>query len=64
MIRGSIEFIDNIRLRGWAQDAEEPEAAVSVVAEGILGCAVADRFRADLKDAGVGRGHYGFEFTF
>ncbi len=53
-------------LRGWAQDSDRPEVPVclEILADGaVLGHAVANLFRADLAEAGLGSGRHGFAFA-
>lgn len=67
MIRGAIDFIDHDQVHGWARDDASPETAVSIVIaddSGVLGKIVANGFRADLRDAGIGTGHHAFVFNF
>jgi glycosyltransferase involved in cell wall biosynthesis len=67
MIRGSIDFIDHVQVEGWAQDEAAPETAVSIVVSDngkVIGRVVAEAFRSDLREAGVGHGRHGFKFVF
>lgn len=53
------------RISGWAWDATRPDAAVAVdiYSDGsLIATVVADRFRADLHDRGLGNGRHGFEY--
>ncbi len=50
---------------GWAQDSGDPKNPVClhVVADGcVIGRVLANRFRADLRDAGLGSGRCAFQF--
>jgi predicted SAM-dependent methyltransferase len=64
---GYIDIFDNGHLRGWVCNLTQIDlpAIVSFVCDGRpLGTAVANQFRLDLKQAGVGNGlgFYGFSF--
>ncbi len=53
-------------LRGWAQDPGQPEVPVclEIVADGVVfGRTLANLFRTDLAEAGLGSGRHGFVFT-
>ena len=63
-LRGSIDRAGPDLVCGWAQDASRPEAPVclDVLAGGVLVAqVVADRFREDLRRAGLGSGCHAFE---
>ncbi|OAQ19870.1 glycosyltransferase [Thermosulfurimonas dismutans] len=63
MIQGHFDRVDGLYVHGWAFNPENPEERVEVVvlvdgkpvAEGV-----ADQFREDLKEAGIGDGGYAF----
>jgi glycosyltransferase involved in cell wall biosynthesis/Ca2+-binding RTX toxin-like protein len=63
-------FIDLARrdfVEGWAWDPEAGDAPVilRVTDDGMaIGFVVADLYREDLKDAGVGSGHHAFRFEY
>jgi len=66
-LRGHIDDADHLRLRGWVQDVSNPTLTVALVISAndkIIGRVLANRFRDDLKKAGVGKGRHSFEFTF
>jgi hypothetical protein len=53
-------------IEGWAQDVEHPEAPVclDIYAGGLLiGKVLANRYREDLRNAGIGSGHHSFAFA-
>lgn len=52
-------------IRGWVRRSRFSKPVnVSVYFEGkLVGLATAAQFRPDLKEAGIGHGHYGFEIT-
>jgi microcystin-dependent protein len=65
-LRGFIEDAGPHRVAGWAQTADHPEAPVclDIYADGrLIGQALANRYRDDLAQAGLGSGRHGFEFT-
>lgn len=67
MLRGSIDFVDHLRARGWAQDEASPHSAVKIaisVNREVVGQATANQFRDDLKEAGIGNGWHSFEYVF
>ena len=52
------------RIDGWAYDTEQPGMPVRlrILDDGVvIGHAVADRFRADLEQAGIGDGRHGYQ---
>lgn len=62
---GSIDFIYDTAISGWAADSQNPEASVLVsiyFGDILLGEVEAKNFRHDLKQAGIGSGYHGFEF--
>ncbi|MCQ8278963.1 glycosyltransferase family 4 protein [Acetobacteraceae bacterium KSS8] len=64
---GRIDEAGRNRVRGWACDGRRPRQAVSllVLQNGVLlGRVLANRFRQDLFDAGVGCGRHGFDLPF
>lgn len=65
MLRGSLDAVDREHIAGWAQDTDHPETAVAVLITAggeLLGRVVANHYRADLAEAGLGSGRHGFEF--
>ena len=66
-LRGYIDLISPQRAAGWAQCIEYPEAPVclEVLCDGEpIGRVVANRYRADLEQAGIGSGRHSFELAF
>lgn len=62
-IRGHLDRIGDGAARGWAFDPSRPEQrlGVSILADGrVIASGVADQFRQDLLDAGLGDGRYAF----
>jgi microcystin-dependent protein len=65
-LQGSIEEIGAHRVAGWAQTTDHPEAPVclDIYADGrLIGQVLANRYRDDLAQAGIGSGCHSFEFT-
>ena len=61
MDRVSADFVE-----GWAQNIHHPEAPVclDIYASGrLIGQVLANRYREDLRLAGIGSGHHGFKFS-
>ena len=61
-------FIDQAggRVCGWAQDCDSPEAPVALeicVGGRAIRCVLANAYRADLREAGVGSGCHAFDVT-
>jgi hypothetical protein len=64
-LRGFVDRVTPHVVEGWAQNADLPEAPVclDILAGGTLvGRALANRYREDLKQAGLGSGCHGFAF--
>lgn len=64
-LKGSIDFVDLEKIAGWTRDELRPDTAVPLLIsdhDEIIGRVVADIYREDLKDAGIGNGHHAFEF--
>lgn len=65
-LRGHIDVVSPRLIEGWAQSADHPEAPVclDIYADGkLIGQTLANRYRADLKAAGLGSGHHSFSFA-
>lgn len=65
-VRGDVNRIRHLTIQGWATDARTPgrRLTLDVLHEGqVVASAVADRFRYDLLQAGVGDGAHSFEAT-
>ncbi|MGO9593466.1 MAG: sulfotransferase [Steroidobacteraceae bacterium] len=63
MIKGFIESVDQFQVRGWAYEAESPDAflEIEIFCNGSrLGITTANLYRDDLERAGVGRGNHAF----
>ncbi len=61
---GQLDMATRDRVRGWAQHGDAPETAVAlqVLCDGLpLARVVANLYRSDLAQAGLGSGRHGFE---
>jgi hypothetical protein len=64
-LRGHIDLVSETCIAGWAQNADHPEAPVclDIYAGGrLIGRTLANCYREELKQAGLGSGSHGFEF--
>ncbi len=64
-LRGHVDLTTPFRIAGWAQSPQYPESPVclDIYAGGrLLGQVIANRYRADLAQAGLGSGRHSFEF--
>jgi hypothetical protein len=64
-LRGHIDLISADCIAGWAQNMDHPEAPVclDIYVDGrLVGQVLANRYREDLKRAGIGSGRHGFNF--
>jgi O-antigen biosynthesis protein len=64
---GNLDTAGRERISGWARDRASPNAPVRLRIydnDVVIGEVVADLFRPDLKEAGVGNGRHGFELEF
>ncbi|HEX4507613.1 MAG TPA: Hint domain-containing protein, partial [Alphaproteobacteria bacterium] len=63
--RGKVEIATSRLIAGWAfSGADAGPVTLAVLVNGaVVGRAVADRYRADLKAAGIGDGRHGFRFV-
>jgi len=65
-LRGFVDVAGPALVCGWAQNAEQPEVPVTLeILDGsqVVGCVLANRYRADLRQAGLGSGCHAFEVT-
>jgi hypothetical protein len=65
-LRGYVDQVGSRSISGWAQNPDHPDAPVclDVYAGGrLIGQTLANRYRDDLQQAGLGSGRHGFEFT-
>ncbi len=64
-LRGYIDQAGPDICTGWAQDSTAPETPVCLdiyAGDTRIGRVLANLYRADVRDAGFGTGHHGFEF--
>lgn len=67
VLRGFLEAVDRFQAHGWAFDQDAPNAHVDVellLDDKPAGKVVANRFRPDLEQGGIGRGDHAFVFSF
>jgi hypothetical protein len=65
-LRGHVDKAGPEVIEGWAQNVESPEAPVCLdiyVGGRMIGQTLANRYRQDLEQAGLGSGRHSFEFT-
>lgn len=65
MIRGSIELVTNDMIQGWivSEDGRiRDRTLLAFHGDDCVGAGRVNTFRADLADAGMGDGHFGFAF--
>ena len=65
-LRGYVDRVSTDLIEGWAQNVDHPEAPVclDIYAGGrLIKQVLADRYRADLVQAGMGSGHHSFVFA-
>ncbi len=65
MLIGNLDIVNRQEVAGWAQDDAQPDVPVSllvIVDDDLLGRILANRYRADLEQAGIGSGRHSFEF--
>ena len=65
-LRGYVDRIGPDAIEGWVQNVEHPEAPVCLdiyVGDRMIGQTLANRYREDLEQAGLGSGRHSFEFT-
>jgi hypothetical protein len=65
-LRGIVDHVRPTDIRGWAQNIDHPDAPVclDIYADGkMIGRTLANRYRQNLKHAGLGSGCHGFAFT-
>lgn len=67
MLKGNLDVIDLRQVVGWAQDDAQPDVPVSLLVtdnDRLIGRILANRYRADLQQAGIGSGRHSFAFQF
>ncbi len=66
-LQGNIDQADRLSIKGWALDAGDPKRPVGLVVtvNGQMAARVlANRYRTDLEQAGLGSGRHAFELVF
>ena len=67
MLKGFLEAVERFQARGWGFDTDQPDRHLEVeilVGGQRVGTAVADGYRADLEQGGIGGGDHSFVFNF
>ncbi len=65
-LRGFVDEAGPLLVRGWAQDSSAPEVPIllNIICEDqTIGQVLANKFREDLRTAGLGTGCHAFEFN-
>ena len=65
-VRGFVDRITPRVIEGWAQNIDHPEAPICLdicAGSRVIGQVLANRYRPDLKRAGIGSGYHSFAFT-
>jgi hypothetical protein len=65
-LRGHVDVVSPRAIEGWAQIVDHPEAPVcfEIYADSrLIGQTLANRYREDLREAGIGSGRHAFVFT-
>jgi hypothetical protein len=65
-LRGYVDFVTQECIAGWAQNVAHPEAPVCLdicAGSRLIGQTLANRYREDLEQAGLGSGCHSFEFA-
>ena len=66
-LTGSVDAVNSFRISGWTRDQLQPDTPVSLLItnnDEFLGRVLANAFREDLKEAGIGSGRFAFDFEF
>jgi tetratricopeptide (TPR) repeat protein len=67
MLKGSIDRAEAQSVEGWAQDPGQPEVPISLLITDnnrLLGRVLANGYRRDLEEAGLGSGRHAFQLKF
>jgi hypothetical protein len=65
-LRGHIDRVTSDCIEGWAQNSDYPETPMCLdicVGDRVIGQTLANRYRKDLAQAGLGSGHHSFIFV-
>lgn len=66
VLKGSLDSVREHLIKGWARDESDPDRPVRlrILDNGLpIGEVLADLYRKDLQQAGIGTGRHGFAFT-
>ena len=64
MLKGNIDIIEKDRIAGWCCDTSDFDLKLPInilINDQLVATSVANRFRSDLKDAGLGDGFHAFD---
>jgi glycosyltransferase involved in cell wall biosynthesis len=67
MLKGNLDVVNHLQVSGWAQDDAQPDVPVSLLVtanDRLIGRILANRYRPDLEQAGIGTGRHSFELQF
>jgi glycosyltransferase involved in cell wall biosynthesis len=67
MLKGNLDLVNLRQASGWAQEDTQPDVPVSLLVidnDKLLGRILANRYREDLENAGIGSGRHGFDFQY
>jgi probable HAF family extracellular repeat protein len=65
-LRGHVDLVGARSIAGWAQNIDHPEAPVCLdiyVGDRLIGQTLANLYREDLREAGLGSGRHAFRFA-
>jgi hypothetical protein len=65
-LRGALDRVSARTAVGWAQNPDQPETPVCLdiyLDDALIGQTLANHYRGDLEQAGLGTGRHAFEFT-
>jgi O-antigen biosynthesis protein len=65
-LRGNVDRVTSDRIEGWAQNPDCPEIPICLdiyLGDRLIGQTLANRYREDLEQAGLGSGRHSFTFV-
>ena len=65
-LRGYVDLVSELRIEGWAQNEQHPEAPVclDIIVDGeCVDRVLANSYREDLRQAGLGSGNHSFSYV-
>jgi hypothetical protein len=65
-LRGYVDLISARAIEGWAQNLDHSDTSVCLTifaGDRVIGQVLANRYREDLKRAGIGKGRHAFKFV-